>query len=139
MPAMSRRPGLIEEQIRQATEAWLRKQGHGGATALGREISRPSSWLGQFVRRKRGASIEDAVALVRALRLKPNPLVEAVAYEPPVPIDTVQARREAQWLRLLHRLDGDPELRDKIISVVELLARQPTPRRGGTPGPHRKR
>lgn len=126
---MARRTGQLELQIRQATEAWLRKQGHGAATHLARGIGRPTNWIGQFLRGKRHASIEDAVALVRALRLKPNPLVEGAAPEPPPPIDTAQARRQAQWLRLLQRLEANPELRDRVIAAVELFARQPGPRR----------
>jgi hypothetical protein len=132
----SRRAGPIEAHLRHLVTAHLRERGHGAATVLGRDISRDSSWVGQFVRGERRATIDDAVAIVRALHLRPNPLNELTAAPPPL-VDEAQARLEARWLRLLRRL-GEGDLLDVAFLTVEALARK-RGKRKTTPPVLRKR
>lgn len=126
---MPRRSGPIELQLQNEVARYLAEHGHGAASTLGRAIRRPSSWVGHFSRDTKHATVDDAAAIVKALRLSSKLLFELARGEALPAIDEAQAALEARWRRLLHRVQADPDLLQMALEVVEAIARKRAPRK----------
>src|SRR5262245_43074742 len=148
MPAMSRRPGPIETYVRELVSRYLHQKGHGAASALGRKIGRPASWVGEFARGRKRGTMDEGPALVRATDGDERIFVDAAHVADLPAIDPAQAHEEARLLRLFRRIT-DPERRDLAFKLLTPLAHGapfrsgPAPlaqavigRRRGRGGPH---
>jgi hypothetical protein len=67
---MARYTRPFEARLRRLVSAQLRTQGPRTVTRLSRAAGRPSSWIHQFVRGNEHVGLDEAVALIRALRLQ---------------------------------------------------------------------
>jgi hypothetical protein len=117
---MTRRIGPIEVALQRAADAYIQRHGHGSATKLARMIRRTSAWVGLFVNGERRASVDDAVAIARALDLDLHALVDGtIATEPKLdlrPVDRYEQMIQRRFPRLKDQLH-----RRHVIAVVDSL------------------
>lgn len=105
---MRRRSGIIETELRRAVQAYVNRHGHGSATKLGKLIKRTSAWVGLFVAGERRASIDDAIAIAKALNVDLHALIDgdsvrADANGSSLDLEPVD-RREVMLQRLLVKI-----------------------------------